>query len=131
MRQRRLQHAVGPRRQPPEEVERNRGHLVAEPGVPQDVQACEEDHDTEWSDVEDDGSDEAEGHKQRGGPRISPAQQRLQPLSLCREVTNNGLDPPSDAPQPVVPHPHDVRWARGRESVKLFIKLIRVGSFCM
>ena len=51
------QHAVRPRRQPPEEVEGHGRELVPEPRMSQDIESAEEGHDLERGDIKDDGRD--------------------------------------------------------------------------
>lgn len=93
----------------------------------QDVEPGEEGHDLERCHVEYNGRNQAEDDEQCRGPWVPPAQQVLQPLPLRRQVANDCLDPPSDTPQSVVPHPHNIRGAGGRERVKLLIELVGVG----
>ena len=125
------QHAVCSRRQPPEEVEGSRWEPVAEPRMPQLIQPSKEGDHAKRRQVQHDSRDQAESHKDGSSPWIAPAQQGLQPLALCCQVTNKCLHPASDAPQSIIPHPNNILCTRCRESIELLVKLIRVGGLCV
>ena len=90
-------HAISSCRQPPEEIQRHRRKLVAEPRVSQHIDSSEKCDNLERSDIEYNGSNQTENHKEGSGSWISPAEQRLQPLPLSGQITNHSLYPPSNA----------------------------------
>ncbi|RAL48506.1 hypothetical protein DM860_005930 [Cuscuta australis] len=92
----------------------------------QDIEPGEDGDDLKGSDVENNGSNQTEYHKQGSRPGVPPAQQSLHPLPLGGQISHQRLKPPGDAPQPVIPHPHNVRVTGGREGVKLLVQLVRV-----
>lgn len=116
-----LQHAISHCRQPLEKTNTTGWQLVPEPGWPQKVQSPNRHHPPDGHQVKPKSSKETNHHKQEGRPRVSPAQQRLEPLPLSRHVTNHRLDPPRHTPQPVIPNPHNLRASACWKRVKLLI----------
>ncbi|GER45187.1 magnesium-chelatase subunit chlH [Striga asiatica] len=118
------QHAICPRAQSPEKITWHGRHLAPEPRVPQHVKPHRKHHDPKRRHVQHHSRTQAEQNEQGSGPRVPPAQQRAHPFPLRRHVTSHRLHPSRHAPQPIIPHTHQIRAPARRERVQLLVQLI-------
>ncbi|RWR85312.1 hypothetical protein CKAN_01417200 [Cinnamomum micranthum f. kanehirae] len=110
-----------------EEVERHRRHfLVPKPWVPEQIQTSKHTNHLKRRHIKHNRQTQSKEDKNTRRTWVPPVQQRQSPLPLHRQIPRHRLHPPHHAPQPVVPHPHNIRRPRGRKSIKLLVQLVRV-----
>lgn len=106
-------------------------HFVTESGVTKHVEAKEDRDDAEGSNVEDDGSQQAEDDEHGGGTGVSPREESLQALALGGNVTEDCLDTARHSSEAIVTSFHDLLRFGSRDGVEFFVQFVRLGGICV
>lgn len=77
------------------------------------------------------GSYQTKYDKYGSGSWISPAQKILKPFSLSSHISHHSLYSPSNAPESIVSHSHNVGGFGSWECVEFFIQFVWVNGFGM
>lgn len=104
---------------------------MTEPGMSQHIKSCQKSHNLKRCNIQNYGSNQTEKHKQSCSSRVSPAQQRLQPLPLSCQVTNHSLNPPCNTSQSIISHPYNIRRPGSWKCIEFFIQFIRMCRISM
>lgn len=85
-------------------------------------------NDTERSDIQNDGSEQAEDDEDGGGARIAPIEKGMETLELGGEVAEDGLDSASECTKAVVAMTDNIVGLRAGNGVEFFIEFFGGGG---